>query len=196
LIGFFGNEAVAVFRIRVGREIGSAALVADGQHARVDGFTSLAVLVGVVGVALGAPILDPLAGLGITVAILFIVKSSARAVWMRLIDRIGGGSRRRAAKIPFGSPTDAIGFSARTRRRVGAIGGSCRSAPVITRISADLLRAQVLSKDFEGDKNRRVAILSLARQFRHSGSGSVRGSHQNPIRCSSSLRHGPAEPIA
>jgi len=58
LIGFIGNEVVAVFRIRVGEEIGSAALIADGQHARVDGFTSLAVLVGVVGVALGVPILD------------------------------------------------------------------------------------------------------------------------------------------
>jgi cation diffusion facilitator family transporter len=88
LIGFIGNEAVAVFRIRVGKEIGSAALVADGQHSRVDGFTSLAVLLGVIGVAIGVPILDPLVGLGITVAILFIVKDAARAVWRRLLDAI------------------------------------------------------------------------------------------------------------
>jgi cation diffusion facilitator family transporter len=88
VIGFIGNEAVAVLRIRVGREIGSAALVADGQHARVDGFTSLAVLVGAAGVYLGVPLLDPLVGLGITLAILFIVKGAAGAIWIRLIDGI------------------------------------------------------------------------------------------------------------
>ena len=88
IIGFLGNEAVAVFRIRVGREIGSAALVADGQHARVDGFTSLAVLLGVGGVLLGFPIVDPIVGVGISIAILFIVKDAATAVWLRLIDGI------------------------------------------------------------------------------------------------------------
>jgi cation diffusion facilitator family transporter len=88
VIGFLGNEAVAVFRIRVGREIGSAALVADGQHARVDGFTSLAVLIGVAGVWFGYPILDPIVGMAITIAILFIVKNAALSIWMRLIDGI------------------------------------------------------------------------------------------------------------
>jgi cation diffusion facilitator family transporter len=88
LIGFIGNELIAMLRIRVGKEIGSAALVADGQHARVDGFTSLAVLIGAIGVATGAPILDPLVGLGITVAILFIVKDAARAVFRRMLDSI------------------------------------------------------------------------------------------------------------
>ena len=88
LIGFLGNEAVAVFRIRVGRQIGSAALIADGQHSRVDGFTSLAVLVGAVGVAVGAPILDPLVGLAITVAILVVVTDAAAAVFRRLLDGI------------------------------------------------------------------------------------------------------------
>jgi cation diffusion facilitator family transporter len=88
VIGFLGNEAVAQFRIRVGTQIGSAALVADGQHARVDGFTSLAVLIGVGGILAGFPILDPLVGIAITIAILFIVKDAARAVWRRLIDGI------------------------------------------------------------------------------------------------------------
>lgn len=88
IVGFLGNEAVAIFRIRVGREIGSVALVADGQHSRVDGLTSLAVLVGVVGVALGVPILDPLVGLGITAAILLIVRDAAVAIWHRLMDAI------------------------------------------------------------------------------------------------------------
>ncbi len=64
VIGFLGNELVAVYRIRVGRRIGSAALVADGLHARADGFTSLAVVAGAIGVALGFPLADPVVGLG------------------------------------------------------------------------------------------------------------------------------------
>lgn len=88
IIGFIGNEAVAVYRIRVGREIGSAALIADGQHSRVDGFTSLSVLFGVIGTWLGYPLVDPIVGVGITIAILFIVKDAAKAVWHRLIDGI------------------------------------------------------------------------------------------------------------
>ena len=68
-----GNEAVAVFRIRVGRQIGSAALVADGYHARTDGWTSLAVLAGAVGMWLGYPLADPIVGLLIAAAILLIV---------------------------------------------------------------------------------------------------------------------------
>jgi cation diffusion facilitator family transporter len=88
IAGFLGNEAVAIFRIRVGREIGSAALIADGQHSRVDGFTSLAVLIGAIGVWIGLPVLDPLVGLAITVAILVIVKDAARAVFLRLLDGV------------------------------------------------------------------------------------------------------------
>lgn len=88
VVGFVGNEAVAVFRISVGKQIGSAALVADGQHARVDGFTSLAVLIGVLGVYFGFPILDPIVGILIAVAILFIVKDAAGSIWTRLIDGI------------------------------------------------------------------------------------------------------------
>ncbi len=88
IIGFIGNEWVAMYRIRVGKEIGSAALVADGYHARVDGFTSLAVLLGVIGVKFGFPIVDPLVGIGITLAILFIMKKAAVSVWIRLIDGI------------------------------------------------------------------------------------------------------------
>ena len=87
-IGFIGNEAVAVFRIKVGKEIGSAALIADGHHARVDGFTSLAVLIGVAGVYFGFPILDPLVGVAITIAILFIVKDATISIFLRLLDGI------------------------------------------------------------------------------------------------------------
>ncbi len=88
LLGFLGNEAVAVFRIRVGREIGSAALIVDGQHARVDGFTSLAVVLGAAGVWLGFPLADPIVGLLITLAILVIVKDTALTMFYRMMDAI------------------------------------------------------------------------------------------------------------
>ncbi len=91
VLGFLGNEAVAVFRIRVGKEIGSAALIADGQHARTDGLTSLAVLLGAVGSLLGYPIVDPIIGLLITVAILFIVKDTIVIMWQRLMDAVESG---------------------------------------------------------------------------------------------------------
>ena len=88
IIGFLGNEAVAIFRINVGKEIGSAALIADGQHARVDGLTSLAVLFGALGVWAGYPLADPIVGLMITVAILRIVWESGKAVFTRLLDGV------------------------------------------------------------------------------------------------------------
>lgn len=88
ILGFLGNEAVAVLRINVGREIGSAALVADGYHARVDGLTSLAVLAGALGVWAGFPLADPLVGLAITLVILGIVWQSAKAVFTRMLDGV------------------------------------------------------------------------------------------------------------
>jgi cation diffusion facilitator family transporter len=88
LVGFLGNELVAVYRIRVGRQIGSAALVADGLHARTDGFTSLAVLLGAGGVALGFPLADPIVGLVITIAILAILRTAVRDVFRRLMDGV------------------------------------------------------------------------------------------------------------
>jgi len=88
LIGFAGNELVARYRITVGRRIGSAALVADGLHARTDGFTSLAVLLGVGGVALGWRQADPVVGLVITVAILGVLRSAVRQVGARLMDAV------------------------------------------------------------------------------------------------------------
>ena len=88
LIGFLGNEAVAVFRIKVGRQIDSAALIADGYHARTDGLTSLAVVLGAFGVWMGFPLADPIVGLIITVAILAIVWQSANAVLRRMLDGV------------------------------------------------------------------------------------------------------------
>jgi cation diffusion facilitator family transporter len=88
LAGFAGNELVARYRIRVGRQIGSAALVADGLHARTDGFTSLAVLIGAGGVALGWNWADPVVGLAITAAILSVLYQAAREVGRRLMDAV------------------------------------------------------------------------------------------------------------
>ncbi len=87
-LGFAGNEVVARYRIRTGRRIGSAALVADGLHARTDGYTSLAVLVGAGGVAIGWTWADPVVGLLITVAILAVGWQAAREVGRRLMDGV------------------------------------------------------------------------------------------------------------
>ena len=88
LIGFMGNEIVAVYRIRVGRRIGSAALVSDGLHARTDGLTSLAVVLGAGGVALGVPVADPIIGILITLVILAILRTAVREVFRRLLDGV------------------------------------------------------------------------------------------------------------
>lgn len=88
IVGFLGNELVARFRIKIGKEIGSAALVADGYHARADGFTSLAVLLGALGVWLGYPVADPLAGFLITIAILKIVWDAGKSVFSRMLDGV------------------------------------------------------------------------------------------------------------
>jgi cation diffusion facilitator family transporter len=88
LIGFVGNESVALYRMRVGRRLGSAALVADGLHARTDGLTSLAVLCSAGGVALGFPLADPIVGLVITAAILAVLRTAARDVFGRLLDGV------------------------------------------------------------------------------------------------------------
>jgi len=88
IVGFLSNELVAQYRIRTGQRIGSAALIADGYHARTDGLTSLAVLAGAGGVWLGFPQADPLVGLLITVAILAILKGAAVQIWHRLMDAV------------------------------------------------------------------------------------------------------------
>lgn len=88
LVGFIGNELVALYRIREGEAIGSAALVADGHHARTDGFTSLAVAVGAVAVWAGLERADPLIGLGISIAIFAVLWGAARAIYYRLMDAV------------------------------------------------------------------------------------------------------------
>ncbi len=88
VIGFIGNELVAIYRIRVGEQIGSAALVADGRHARVDGFTSLAVAAGAAGVWLGFERADPIVGVLVSIAILGVLRTAARDIYRRLMDAV------------------------------------------------------------------------------------------------------------
>ena len=91
VVGFIGNEWVAVYRLRAGRRVGSAALVADGYHARIDGLTSLAVVAGVIGVALGFDLADPIVGLLISVVILRIVWQSIKVIGLRTLDGVEDG---------------------------------------------------------------------------------------------------------
>jgi cation diffusion facilitator family transporter len=88
VIGFAGNELAAMYRIRVGRRIGSAALMADGVHARTDGFTSLAVVLGVIGIWLGFSFADPIVGLVISIAVFVLLWGTARDIGRRLLDGV------------------------------------------------------------------------------------------------------------
>lgn len=92
LVGAVGNELVAVYRIRAGRRIGSAALIAEGQHARTDALTSLAVVLGVVGAWAGLPWVDPVVGLVIAAVIIAVLASSMRTVLRRLMDGVEPGT--------------------------------------------------------------------------------------------------------
>lgn len=96
IIGYAGNEAVAIYRLRVGRRIRSSALIAEGQHARIDGWISLTVLFGAGGMWLGYPWLDPVIGLVLAVAIVWIAWSTGKIVFTRLLD---GSDPKMAAVI-------------------------------------------------------------------------------------------------
>ncbi|MFI5623169.1 cation diffusion facilitator family transporter [Nocardioides sp. NPDC051685] len=118
VVGFCGNEIVARYRIRVGRQIGSAALVADGLHARTDGFTSLAVVLGAGGVALGMPWADPLIGLLIAVAILGVLRSALKQVGARLMDAVTPEDVRRAREA-VGAVDGVLGVRSLRLRWIG-----------------------------------------------------------------------------
>lgn len=133
IVGFVGNEVVARYRIRVGREIGSAALVADGLHARTDGFTSLAVLLGAGGVALGWRQADPIIGLVITVAILGVLRSAVRQVGARLMDAVDPALVDQATA----AVTSVDGISGVRDLRIRWIGHTLRAEVDVT-VRADL----------------------------------------------------------
>ena len=123
LAGFAGNELAAWYRIRTGRKIGSAALVADGLHARTDGLTSLAVLLGAGGVALGWDWADPVVGLVITVAILAVLRQAAREIYRRLMDAVDPALVDQAENVLRARP--GCWMSGRS----GCAGSATRSAP-------------------------------------------------------------------
>jgi cation diffusion facilitator family transporter len=133
VVGFVGNEMVARYRIRVGRQIGSAALVVDGVHARTDGFTSLAVLLGAGGVALGWRQADPIIGLVITVAILGLLRSAVRQVGARLMDAVDPDLVDQATA----AVTSVSGISGVRDLRIRWIGHTLRAEVDVT-VPADL----------------------------------------------------------
>jgi cation diffusion facilitator family transporter len=133
LVGFIGNEVVAQYRIRTGRRIGSAALVADGLHARTDGFTSLAVLVGAGGVALGWRQADPIIGIVITIAIVGVLRSAVRQVTARLMDAVDPDLVDQA----IAAVSSVVGITAVRELRIRWIGHTLR-AEVDASVNPDL----------------------------------------------------------
>ena len=141
LVGFAGNELAAGYRIRTGRKIGSAALIADGLHARTDGLTSLAVLLGAGGVALGWDWADPAVGLLITVAILAVLRQAAREIYRRLMDAVDPALVDQAENTLRGTP-GVLGVGQVRLRWIGhQLRAECEIvvAPEITAVQAHQL---------------------------------------------------------
>jgi len=90
LVGVAGNEAVAQYKLRVGRRINSVPLEADGRHSRVDGLASLGAAVGIAAAWAGWPAADPIAGLLLAGVIVWVLVAAARDVLARLLDRVDG----------------------------------------------------------------------------------------------------------
>ena len=130
-IGFIGNEWVARYRISVGRDIGSAALVADGLHARTDGFTSLAVVVSALGAWAGLPRADPIVGLLIVLAVLAVLRDAARDVYRRLMDAVDPDLVDRVDEVLLATP-GVLGIG---RTRLRWIGHQLRAECEIGRAS-------------------------------------------------------------
>jgi cation diffusion facilitator family transporter len=133
LLGFLGNEGVAILQTRVGRKIGSAAMVADGLHARTDGLTSLAVLLAAVGSWFGYPIIDPLIGILIGIAIVFITWDAMKAIWYRLMDAVDPELIERA-EIVVSENVDVLEIRRIRMRWVG----HCLHAEIYISVNSDL----------------------------------------------------------
>jgi cation diffusion facilitator family transporter len=157
LVGFVGNELVARYRIRVGRRIGSAALEADGYHARTDGVTSLGVVAAAVGAALGWKSADPIFGLAITVAILGVVKNAARDVYRRLMDAVDPALVARVRAILSATP----GVEAVDVVRVRWIGHELHAeAEIVSDADLTLAAAHEVSEEARHRLVHQVARLS------------------------------------
>jgi cation diffusion facilitator family transporter len=175
LVGFIGNESVAILRIRVGRQMGSAALIADGYHARVDGLTSLAVLLGALAVWAGFPRADPIVGLLITIAILKIVWDSAKAVFTRVLDgvdpELSDDIRHAVEHVP--------GVAEVTETRVRWIGH---------RLYAELNVA--VSSDLSVERGHEVAVEVRHQLLHHLPFLSEATIHIDPVNASGQSHHG------
>lgn len=159
LVGFIGNEWVALYRIRVGHRIGSAALIADGLHARTDGFTSLAVLCSAGGVALGFPLADPIVGLLITAAILAVLRTAARDVFRRLLDGVDPAMVDAAEQALAARP----GVQAVRSVRMRWIGHRLHAdAELDVDPALDLAQAQRIAHDAEHELTHTVPKLTTA----------------------------------
>ncbi|WP_233255653.1 cation diffusion facilitator family transporter [Naasia lichenicola] len=145
VIGFAGNEAVAIYRIRVGQQIGSAALVADGVHARTDGFTSLAVVAGAGGVMLGFPLADPIVGILISVAIIVLLWGTVRSIGRRLMDGIEPELFDRAERAIAGTP----GVLAVDQLQLRWVGHRLQGAALIVVADGSLSSAEVVVHEAE-----------------------------------------------
>jgi cation diffusion facilitator family transporter len=133
LLGFLGNEGVATLQIRIGRKIGSAAMVADGLHARTDGLTSLAVLLAAAGSWLGYPIVDPIVGFLIGIAIIFITWNAMKTIWYRLMDAVDPSMIDKAEAV-ISNNDDVLGIRRLRMRWIG----HCLHAEVYILVNPDL----------------------------------------------------------
>ena len=172
VIGFLGNELVARYRIRVGKQIGSAALVADGLHARTDGFTSLAVVAGAIGIGLGFPAADPIIGLIITVAILFVLRNAIREIYARLMDAVDPALVDRVERVSAGTP----GVNAVGNVRVRWIGHTLRAdVSVLVDDTLTIVQAHQIAVDTEHRLIHEIPRLTSA--MVHADPAAASGSH-------------------
>ncbi|HKE63414.1 MAG TPA: cation diffusion facilitator family transporter [Micromonosporaceae bacterium] len=173
LIGFAGNEIVARYRIVVGRRIGSAALVADGLHARTDGFTSLAVLLGAGGVAIGWQWADPVVGLAITAAIAVVFVDAARQVYRRLMDAVDPALVDQVAATLRGTPGVLDVGTARIRWIGHQLRAECEIAVAD---HATIVDAHAIAHDAEHRLMHAVPRLTAA-VVHAEPYGAIRGAH-------------------
>ena len=173
IIGFAGNELVALYRIRVGRRIGSAALMADGVHARTDGLTSLAVVIGAAGVALGWPAADPIVGLAITVAILLVLRTATRDVFRRLMDGVDPDIVDAAEASLLGTP----GVEGLRHLRLRWLGHTIR-AEADVEVAPDLTLAQAHRIAHHAEANLLVDVHRVTGAMIHT---SPAGAHHAPV---------------
>ena len=177
VVGFAGNEVVARYRITVGRRIGSAALVADGLHARTDGFTSLAVLFGAGGVAVGWPWADPVVGLLITIAIGLVLKDAAREVYRRLMDAVDPALVDQVEETLRATP-DVLGVS---EVRLRWIGHQLRAECAITVAdTATVVAAHAIAHDAEHRLIHALPRLTAA-AVHAEPAGTERVAHHEPV---------------